>query len=139
VILRPDIQPTDHEALDYYKAHYDEVHIVTCTKCGDDLAIEVRGDVPGIRRNDNGYAIIPLSDKLMSSRIRLDGLTGYQCLCGNDTRSNAFEEESSPRGEFLPHEVDRALRKMNEAKWKPLVRNQGNKQHRESFVVERVK
>jgi hypothetical protein len=139
VILRPEIEPTEQEVVDYYKAHYDEVHVVSCTKCGEDLAVEVRGDVPGLRRNDNGCTVIPISEKLLSSRVRLDGLSGYQCLCGNDTRSNAFEEEASPRGEFLPHEVERARRKMDEAKWKPLVRNQGNKQHRETFVAERVK
>lgn len=90
MILRPQLDPTDHQSvLDYYLENYSEVHIITCSKCGADLGIEIRGEVfnnnGGYKVNDAGYTVLPFGDALMSSRVRTDEHTpgirmmGYQC------------------------------------------------------------
>lgn len=145
MILRPEIKPTDgQEVIDYYLARSDELDVLTCDKCGEDLAIEIKGyhpdlDSPALRPNDNGYVVIPVSDKLLASRVRLDGLCGYQCVCGNDTRANPIEEAASPAAGFMPHEIAKAQQEMSKAKWKPLVKQEDNKQRRETFTAERIK
>ena len=141
MIIRPEAQT--QEAVDYYLAHYDEVHIVTCSKCKDDIAIEVRGQVSGIMPNSTGFTVIPISNKLLGSRVRMDEhapgepMIGYLCLCGNDTRASVIEEKASPSGQFLPHEQAVIMERLKNHK--PKFRQTKNKQYHETFVRERVK
>lgn len=86
MILRPQLEPTDHQSvLDYYLDNYQEVHIVKCEKCGNDLAVEVKGDVSGYKMNEKGFVVLPFGGHLLGSRVRLDETTdgdrlmGYQC------------------------------------------------------------
>jgi hypothetical protein len=140
MILRPQLEPTDHQAvLDYYTAHYQEVHILSCNKCKEDLGIEIRGEISGYKMNDNGFTILPFGANLLASRVRSDSSMGYQCMCGNDTRGTALEEEMSPQGTFLPHEVFAIHQKQAEIGWKPKVKIKGNKEVHETFTRERVK
>lgn len=139
MILRPEIAPTDpQEVLDYYKSRYSEVHIITCKKCKHDLGIEVAGEVSGLPRNELGRTVIPVHPNLLSSRVRLDGMAGYQCACGNDTRSCDIEEACSPTGTFLPHEIDKTMTVMAESGWEAPIKQVGNKEHRDTFVAERI-
>lgn len=202
MILRPQLEHHDDQSvLDYYLDHYDEVHIITCNKCGTDLGIEIRGNVSGYQPNDLGYTVLPLGSSLLSSRVRTDGSMGYQCgaqmpnpaypaakeatdkvnqdlldtydkqykemvkeakirktkapeysppqpmavpvpeivACGNDTRGTQIEEELSPTGTFLPHEVAAIHQRYAEVGWKPKIRRKGNKEIHETFTRERVK
>lgn len=202
MILRPQLEPTDHQSvLDYYLANYSEVHIVTCNKCGNDLAIEIRGEVSGYKANEFGFTVLPFGDNLLSSRFRTDGSMGYQCgvivpnpaypkakaeaeankkkaladyelqykqavkstpkgadkpeyappaidipvhepetiRCDNDTRGTEIEEELSPTGTFLPHEVHAIQQKQIRIGWKPKIKQVGNKQIHETFTRERIK
>lgn len=140
MILKPQLNPTDEqEILDYYLAHYDEVHVTTCDKCSQDLAIEVTGKVSGYLPNDYGYTVIPFGDQLLASRVRTDGSMGYQCRCGNDTRGNAIEEALSPTGAFLPHEVANIMQKYKDIGHKPNIKFKGNKEVHDTFTRERVK
>lgn len=77
------------EQLKYYTERYDEVHVVTCDKCGSPLAFEVKGGVDnaGDPSHPDGRQVIPVSYKdhpqgmaLASWRPRLDGHIGYQCI-----------------------------------------------------------
>lgn len=143
MILRPQLEPTDHQSvLDYYKQNYGEVHILSCNKCKSDLGIEIRGEVFGsnaYKVNTNGYTVLPFGNTLLASRVRTDGTMGYQCSCGNDTRGTAIEEELSPTGSFLPHEVAAIVEKQFEIGWKPKLKVKGNKEIHETFTRERVK
>lgn len=140
MILRPQLAPTDPQAvLDYYKEHYDEVHILTCNECKADLAIEVRGNVSGYVRNDYGFTVLPVGEKLLASRVRTDNSMGYQCRCGNDTRGNEIEEALSPQGTFMPHEVHAIKQKYIEIGHTPNIKAKGNKEVHETFTRERVK
>lgn len=201
MILRPQLEHTDEQPiLDYYLAHYDEVHILTCNKCGTDLGLEIKGQVSGLTMNKNGFSVLPIGTALLSSRVRTDGSMGYQCgamvdnpefpkavaaiekvnkdqflaydrtykttvkslkkgvtkpeylppaavtvdvprqvMCGNDTRGTELEEQLSPDGTFLPHEVDAIERKQVEIGWKPKIKRQGNKEIHETFTRERIK
>lgn len=140
MILRPQLEPTDHQSvLDYYLAHYTEVHVLTCNKCHADLGIEVRGEVSGLKMNENGFCVLPFGENLLSSRVRSDGSMGYQCMCGNDTRGTEIEEALSPAGTFLPHEVHAIQQKQIEIGWKPKIKRKGNKEIHETFTRERIK
>lgn len=140
MILRPQLEHHDDQSvLDYYLDHYDEVHIITCNKCKEDLGIEIKGAIPGYQPNDKGYTILPLGEQLLSSRVRTDGSMGYQCRCGNDTRGTQVEEELSPTGTFLPHEVAAIHQRYAEVGWKPKVKVKGNKEVHETFTRERIK
>lgn len=140
MILRPQLEPTDHQSvLDYYIAHYSEVHIITCNKCKSDLGIEIRGVVSGYKVNDNGFTVLGFGENLLASRVRSDGSMGYQCVCGNDTRGTELEEAMSPQGTFLPHEVAAIKQRQVEIGWKPKIKIKGNKEVHETFTRERIK
>ena len=140
MILRPQLEVTDHQSvLDYYMQHYDEVHIVSCNKCKEDLGIEIRGEVSGYKMNTNGFTVLPFGDMMLASRVRTDGSMGYQCRCGNDTRGTEIEEALSPNGTFLPHEVQAIKDQQVRVGWKPKVKTKGNKQIHETFTRERIK
>lgn len=139
MIIRPGIQPTDAQSIiDFYKTMYGEMHVVTCNVCNTDLCIEIAGNIEGQAMHPNGYTVIPISDKLLSTRVRLDGMMGYQCLCGNDTRANIIEEALSPTGAMHPHEVAAIHKQMAAVRYKPDIKQKGNKQIRETFTVERI-
>lgn len=149
MILRPQLEPTDHQSvLDYYLENYGEVHIVSCDKCKNDLALEIRGEVFGqssYKVNEAGYTVLPFGDQLLASRVRTDEHTpgirmmGYQCACGNDTRGSAIEEELSPTGSFLPHEVAAIKNKYRTSGYKPKFKRKGQIETHESFSRERIK
>lgn len=76
------------EQLKYYTERYDEVHVVSCNKCGSPLAFEVAGgvDMAVDHSHPDNRQVIPVSYSdhpqgmaLMSWRARLDGVIGYQC------------------------------------------------------------
>lgn len=140
MILRPHLEPTDSQSvLNYYIDQYDEVHLVVCDKCKSDLGIEVKGEIAGYRVNEKGYTVLGFGDKLLASRVRLDGTMGYQCVCGNDTRGTQLEQELSPNGTFLPHEVAAIREAQDKKKWRPKLKVKGNKETHETFIRERVK
>lgn len=205
MILRQQLEPTDHQSvLDYYLTNYGEVHIITCSKCGTDLGIEIRGEVfnnnAGYKVNEAGFTVLPFGDNLLASRVRTDEyepgkpMMGYQCgtpvanpeyakavaarqqeiadlvrdwkkdnkgvkssempnfepavlpvtvpqivRCGNDTRGSEIEEELSPTGSFLPHEVHVIKEKYRTSAYKPKFKQQGNVQLHETFKRERIK
>ncbi len=140
MILRPQLEPTDHQSvLTYYKEHYSEVHILGCNQCKEDLGIEIKGEVSGLTMNRNGFCVLPLGTNLLASRVRTDGSMGYQCMCGNDTRGTEIEEALSPDGTFLPHEVAAIEEHQAKIGWQPKIKVHGNKEVHETFTRERIK
>ena len=142
------------EMIDYYKGHFDRVDVVVCGKCKEQLALELMGGDPmGLSYNDVGKIVVPLSDKLISHRVRLDEaptgepMMGYQCACGNDTRISKIEEEYLPetsanRGPttldpFTKQKLKETIRLRQDHK--PKFKQQGNAKHFETFKVERIK
>ena len=92
------------EQIEYYKSRYDEVHLVTCNKCNNHLAVEVRGgvDMAYDDTHPEGRVVIPLSYKdhpqkmaLLSWRPRLDGQVGYLCGAMVDNPDYAEAEKSN--------------------------------------------
>lgn len=59
--------------------------------------------------------------------------------CGNDTRGSVIEEELSPTGSFLPHEIHAIKTKYRETGYKPKFKQLGNVQLHETFKRERIK
>ena len=142
MIIRPQLEPTDEQSvLSYYINSYPEVHIITCNKCKEDIGIEVlSGDIGHIKANANGYVVLPFGDRLLSSRVRTDGVMGYQCVCGNDTRGNQVEERISPDGTFLPHEVAAIQTEYELTGYKQPITHRGKKEyHDKTFIRERIK
>lgn len=122
--------PTEEreEALTYYTTNHKHVAIVSCSKCEKELALEVSAE-NGMQGNARGMAVLPLSDDLLSSRVRLDEtpegepMMGYRCICGNDTRLSEAELHHEPKNgwgsDLLPHEahkVKEAIKQCGEHK-----------------------
>ena len=87
MILSSETQETDAEQmLEFYKARFAVVELVSCGNCGSHLAFECSGgDGMGMQPNELGKFIIPIGQNLLSSRVRLDEtpdgerMMGYQC------------------------------------------------------------
>lgn len=87
MILSSETTPTDaQQMLEFYKQHFAVVELVSCGKCGVMLAFECAGgDGMGLAQNELGKYVIPIGDKLLSHRVRLDEaptgerMVGYQC------------------------------------------------------------
>ena len=126
----------------FYKKHFADVHIVSCNKCRNSLAIELShpysNDLLGLLPNALGIIVLAVDEKLLSHRVRLDGMIGYQCICGNDTRASEIEEALSPNGDFHPHEVAAIHEEFANRNWQAPIKHINGKEHRGSFVVERV-
>lgn len=60
-------------------------------------------------------------------------------MCLNDTRATPLEEQLSPDGTFLPHEVHAIHQRQVQVGWKPKVKIRDNKEIHETFTRERVK
>lgn len=98
--------------LEFYKNRFDEVHIVTCDKCGTLLAIEVKSAEtmqPG-NPHPEGRQVIPVNyDKhplamaLLAWRPRLDGAIGYQCgaMIANPKYPDALKQAKKVHAEQL--------------------------------------
>lgn len=142
------------EMIDFYRGQFDVVEVVSCSKCKEQLALQLQGGDPmGMQMNELGKIMIPISEKLVSHRIRLDEapngepMIGYQCLCGNDTRISAIEEEYMPEGpeNVMPTALDPFSKsKIREAirlrkDHKPKFKVQGKIKQFETFKVERIK
>lgn len=87
MILSSETTPTDaQQMLEFYKQNFAVVELVSCGKCGVMLAFEcMGGDSMGLPQNELGKFVIPIGDKLLSHRVRLDEaptgerMVGYQC------------------------------------------------------------
>lgn len=130
------------QMVNFYKKNFKTVHALTCSNCKNTIALElsepISNDLLGLSPNSLGIIILPVDEKLLSSRVRLDGMLGYQCTCGNDTRSFDIEEQLSPMGDFHPHEVVAIAKKMVEVGWQAPIEHKNGKIYRDSFVAERV-
>lgn len=139
MILTPEIDTsTVKGAVAYYKTLHDEIYVLICNKCRSELAVEVKGNVAGQPTNDLGFTVLPVGNQLLGSRPRLDGVMGYSCICGNDTRANPIEESLSPSGAFMPHEVHAIKEKMARTNFKPLQKIRGNRHTIETFTRVRI-
>jgi hypothetical protein len=152
------------QMVNFYKKHFNNVHSVNCSVCENTIAIElsdpITNDLLGLTPNSQGVIILPVDDKLLASRVRLDGMLGYQCggtrpnpafisakktpkeqpviPCGNDTRASDIEERHSPTGEFMPHEVAAIHEAFLTEGWQAPIEHKNGKEHRGSFAVERL-
>lgn len=151
MILSSQTNESDVEQmLAFYKQQFAVVDLVSCSACKSFLAFECAGgESMGIAPNELGKFIIPIGDKLMSHRVRLDEaptgerMVGYQCECGNDTRIASVERGLVPVGgmqtalsPFEKHQIAGKIRA--DRKHKPDFKKVGNIKHYESFQVERV-
>ena len=101
MILSSETNYNDAEQmLQFYKQHFAVVEIVSCGKCGSLLAFECAGgDSMGLAPNELGKYVIPIGDKLLSHRVRLDEaptgerMVGYQC--GNMIPNPSYETDKA--------------------------------------------
>ncbi len=156
MIISSDITDSANktEMLEFYKGQFERVDIVICSKCKEELAVELMGGDPmGMSFNEVGKIVVPISQKLISHRVRLDEaptgepMIGYQCACGNDTRISTVEEEYLPETKankgpttldpFTKQKLRDSIRLRRD--YKPKFRKSGNAKHFETFKVERIK
>ena len=78
--------------LEFYKAHFNEVHSLVCLNCNRVIAVEVapvRTD--GVVLREKQRTLYTFNDLCLSVRRREDvtadkrPMFGYQCACGNNT------------------------------------------------------
>lgn len=138
------------EMLQFYKNTFQSVELVKCDKCKNYLAFELSGgDGMGMQANELGKFVVPIGDKLLSYRVRLDEaptgerMMGYQCACGNDTRVSDVERGKVPVGlnrvslsPFEKHKIAEDIR--SDSKYKPKFKKSGDKKTFETFSVERI-
>lgn len=151
MILSSQTNETDVEQmLQFYKQNFAVVELVSCSACKSFLAFECfGGESMGMAQNELGKYIIPIGDKLMSHRVRLDEaptgerMVGYQCECGNDTRIAEVERGLVPVGgmqtalsPFEKHQISSKIREKRG--YKPDFKKVGKIKHFESFQVERI-
>lgn len=102
-------QITEHDvvpAMNFYKAHFSHVAVITCLNCNEPLAFELggslTGDLFGFKPNDLGQVIIPVGNALLSSRVRLDEhhpgqrMMGYHC--GNMIANRDYPKAKKEHG-----------------------------------------
>jgi hypothetical protein len=136
------------EMLDFYRAQASSVKVITCDKCKTDIAIEVMGDSLGMQKDKRGVTVIPIGEKLLASRVRLDMQTdgspmvGYECTCGNDTRLASIEKALVPTSnrpfQLMPHEEAGIAKQIADSKYVPKVKYEGKKVIMESFTAKDV-
>ncbi len=112
MILSSETIATDaDQMLAFYKQHFAVVELVSCSKCGVMLAFECSGgESMGLAPNELGKYVIPIGDKLLSHRVRLDEaptgerMVGYQC--GNMIPNPAYAiEKAAFEKELATYEV----------------------------------
>jgi hypothetical protein len=90
----PDETQDAEFILNFYKDNYDFVQIVICESCERDLCLWVL-DRQQVKQNMHkhhlGLRRIEISGNLLSTRKRHDGVIGYECICGADTRVSEVE------------------------------------------------
>lgn len=125
------------EIVKFYKDNFDFVQLVVCENCGKDLCLWVldRDQVQSNMTNHHlGLRRIVIGENLMSSRKRLDGAMGYECVCGADTRLSPVEqgilEETPWHGGTVPaidpHIEAKIKQKIIATNFKPDVKDLDN-------------
>mgnify|MGYP001617561836 CR=1 FL=1 len=137
--------------LDYYKTHYAIVELVVCTSCEHPLCFELQGNTAGLQTDDRGIAVVPVSERMLSHRVRLDKtdegkpMVGYQCICGNDTRLGKIEQGLVPVGNTMgqvawtPFQRAAAAEAINASGKRTKVKVKAGRRHLDTFTVERIK
>lgn len=156
------------EMLAFYKAHFDEVHSLTCLNCKRVIAVEVapvKND--GIVLREKQRTLYTYQDLCLSVRRREDvregggPMFGYQCACGNTTILAEIERgevqertivkgpdgkivaDSGPVAASSPFEraqTQATIRlKQASGKLKADYETDGNIERYETFKLERVK
>lgn len=97
------IQPEEYKILKpWYLENCHTVNELYCSKCGALLGIEVDTiDDTMNPYHHEGKFIIPIGDKLMAYRPRLDGIMGFQC-------GNPIESEYKKEWDEYPKKVEAA-------------------------------
>ena len=148
----PGARATAKETIDYYTSNFPHVQIVRCDGCGKDLCLEVldpQAFDKYVHSHHDGLRRIMLENSpLLSSRKRLDGVMGYECLCGNNTINSTVELGLLPTvnnatgpsmiPDIEPHHVAMVAIQIAKTHYKPDVKVTGNKTRIETFTVERI-
>ena len=152
MIIGSQVEQTNdiEEMLHFYKATFQSVEVVRCDKCKEYIAVELfGGEGMGMQPNELGKFVVPVGDKLLSHRVRLDEaptgehMVGYQCACGNDTRIAEIERGKVPVGlnqvalsPFERFKITEDIRQ--DTSYTADFSKRGNKKKFESFSVERM-
>lgn len=124
-VIEPEIPEATQDILDFYTERYQEVWAVYCLRHGRKkgkqmIAVEVRGEVGGLRVNEIGVTTIPIDNHLASSRVRIDSkdgerVMGYECGWYENPNFNPKEEESDENPRNLKCHNNSILGKVEEA------------------------
>lgn len=82
-----------------------EVYLITCGKCDSDMCLWLYrpsfvNDKAELHFSRRMHRIVSPSGLLRTTTKRIDGVMGYQCWCGSDSRTFPVEER------FLGHNPD---------------------------------
>lgn len=132
ILNRPQEPDNTQEAefiLDYYKKNYDFVQAVYCQSCGALLCLWIL-EPQSVKRymhmHPDGLRRIELGDQLLNTRLRYDGVVGYQCACGaNSLVANVEKGYATQSSTHIPadapHVAALVKRKILATNYKPKV------------------
>lgn len=151
--------------VDFYKANYPEVYVLTCLENNHVIGVEVAGQSADGIILEKGRTFYNYNDLCLSIRRREDTtddnqpMYGYECVCGNKTTLAAVERGIVPERTVItdgqgvvadsgavsmgtPYEMAEMRLKLAEAKGsgtKADYEASGNTERYETFKLERVK
>ena len=117
------------DTVDFYLKSYPFVQIVKCLNCNEDLCLWVL-DPTQVKKNMHvhplGLRRIQVSNSLFSTRKRHDGVMGYLCACGNDSRLSSIEKNIVPTAKGIippdePHIEALVKKKMLAENYSPKI------------------
>ena len=135
------------DTVDFYLNSYEFVQITKCLNCDADLCLWIL-DKARTRQNMQvhhlGLRRIQLSESLRSTRKRHDGVMGYYCACGNDSRLSSIEKGLVPTATGIipsdePHIEALVKKKMLAENYTPKVEIIDNKEIVEDFETTIIK
>lgn len=142
------------DILNYYTKQFHEVYVLICDGCKTKLAIEYLDLAKPNPSHHQGRHIVPISNRLGSFRMRLDGAMGYKCACGNNTILSGMEEGIVPVAkrmndgsviipeggmELQPHHYGMVQERIKASKYSPDIRVTAKDTITETFRVRRIK
>lgn len=83
--------------LQWYSINASSVETIHCPEDGL-IALKVDMTAPELKNKHTteGTFVVGIVGKLLSYRQRLDGIIGYQCICGNDNMWSKIETDNIP-------------------------------------------
>lgn len=117
--------------LDWYNQNADMVETIHCPDKShktDIVALKVNIANPEFNNThtNDGVFVVGIVGKLLSYRQRLDGVVGFQCICGNDNMWSKVENDNISKEHkhsvLTPDDMFRVRQAVEQSNYQPAVK-----------------